>query len=130
MPLDPEVIREHMHSYISHGNEIVKRSATQEFGLLAIPVPSEGDIKLLTERIKASEWNMQNIQDILFSVALDFKHDQVWDLAGVITERKQRDNAERMTAFMMLAHPRLGELNALSILDPDTLHSMVEKSLV
>ena len=94
MPLEPEVFQSHMHSYICVGSDIVKKRVTQEVGLLAIPVPSEDDIKLLTERIQASEWNMQNIQEILFSSNLDFTQDQVWDLAGVIAERKEKHDIE------------------------------------
>jgi hypothetical protein len=127
--LGPEKLQAHFFGYILRGRDLVKKQAA-DIGLPAISGASDEDILTLKDRIQVNDWDMQNLQDILFSTPLDFTYVQAFDLAGVIIERKKRDDAERMTAFMMLAHPRLGELNALSILDPDTLHSMVEKSLV
>jgi hypothetical protein len=83
----------HMYNYIACARDLNKQQA-REIGGVVIREPSEDDIKLLTERIQASEWNMQNIHNILFSDALDFTHDQVWDLAGVIAERKEKHDIE------------------------------------
>jgi hypothetical protein len=91
----------HVFDYISYARDVVKKRVVQEIGLLVFSEPSEHDIKLLTERIQASEWNMENIQEILFSSPLDFTHQQVWDLAGVIALRKEKHDIEN-------PRPRMG----------------------
>jgi hypothetical protein len=123
-----EVLSAHFFEYILCGRDLVKTQAA-DIGLLAIGEASDEDISTLKDKIQVSDWDMQNIQDILFSTPLDFTFVQAFDLAGVITQRKKKDDAERMIAFMILTHPRLGEFNAISILDPDTLRFIVEKSL-
>ena len=132
-----ESMRAHIFDYIKHANRITTEKATLEFALESIPEAEEGDMDIITNRINATDRDMNVIQDIMFSTPMVFTADQAWALAEILIAHVRDDSIRQRAVFrrnglavMMAVHPRLGADSPLAAVETLTLRAIIELSIL
>ena len=128
--MSPVAMRAHVFDYIMHANRI----ATE--GLENIPEAGKADMDIINKRIDDADQDMNIIQDIMFSVPIQFTADQAWNLATVLIAHQRDDSIReraisrpRNVAVMMAAHARLGAGSSLNELETLILRDIIELSM-
>ena len=130
-----ELMRAFIYDYIRTGNDIATKQATHEFGLESIPEAEEEDMNIIKNRIHGADQDMLHIQEIMFSVPIQFTPQQAWELATVLIAHQRDDSirqraiSRRNMAVMMATHARLGAGSSLNELDSLILCDIIERSM-